>query len=138
MEGPPSGVALSVSFGQRFGPGHELAGADQRKPAQSAGADQFGCRSVLIEQHLEWNRLILYECLCIAATTGPYRRDVGPGSEDLLISLTDLTGPFAAGESAEMTEEEDDPGVCGPAVTNPLLGPLGVDQVHCAKGGDVK
>jgi hypothetical protein len=138
LERTPSGVVLPVAFGQRFRPGHELAGADQRKHAERAGAYQLRRCSVFVEQHLKGNRFVLDECLCIAAPAGADRGDVGSRGEDLFISLTDLTGPFATGQSAEMAEKENNSGAFRPAIAEPLLGTLRIDQVHRTEGGDVK
>lgn len=138
MEGTPACVVLSLSRRQRPRSGHELSGTDQRQLAESAGADQLRRRSVFIEKHFERDRLVLDERLCIAASAGTDRGDVRTGVEDLLISLTDLTGPFTTGQSAEVAEKEDDPGISRPAVAEPLLGPLRIDKVHCTERGDIK
>ena len=130
LEGAFPRIALSIPFGQSSRPGRELAGAGKSHFAQGASANELGGRAVFVEEHFERNRFILDESLRIAASAGTDSGDVRTCCEDLLISLTDLTGPFPAGQSAEVSEEEDDPGVGRPAVAEPLFGPFRIDQVH--------
>lgn len=51
--------------------------------------------------------LILDESECVAPASGPDRSHTGSGGQDFLISVSDLTGPFTAGQSTEVPEEED-------------------------------
>lgn len=111
LERPPPRVVLHVPPGQSPRSRCDLTRADERHLAQSAGADQFGGGAILIEKYLKGHRFIFDERLGVSASPGPDCSYVGASGEDLVVSLTDLTGPFPASQSAEVAEEEDNPGI---------------------------
>ena len=131
-------IVLALTFQRGAGAGHHLPRPHQRTHREGVGADDASCLAVFIEEDFEGNRLVLDERHGVAATTRSDGRHVGTGVENLLVSLADLTGPFPASESAEVTEEEDDPGVLLPAITQTMLISLRVDQYLVGQGRDIK
>lgn len=138
LERPPPGVSLPVSFQRRSGAGDQLGGLDQRAHAHLPGAGDLGGGAVFVEEHLKGNRLVFDESLGVPLAAGSYRSDVGTRIEDFLISVADLTGPFTAGQSAEMAKEEDDPHLLGPSVAEPVLRLEGVDEDLIGQRFDVE
>jgi hypothetical protein len=129
---------LHVSLDQSSRPGGELAGADQGDFAQSARPHQLGGAAVLVKKNLKGHGLVFDERLGISAPSRADRRHVGTGAEDLVISLTDLTGPFPAGQSAEMAKEEENPGIGCPPVSKAVLVTFGIHEHHFGQGRYIK
>ena len=134
LEGPPPGVVLHVSLDQSSRPGGELAGADQSDFAQGARPNQLGSSAVLVQKHLKRHGFIFYEGLGISPSPGTDCSHVRPGAEDLVVSLTDLTGPFPAGQSAEVAEEENNSGIGCPTVSEAVLVTFGIHEHHFGQG----
>ena len=123
-----AGLALAMTARERPEAGRELARLQQRGRSYGGGPDDVGGGAVLIQQDGERDSLVLDEGLGVPLATGADRRDTCTRGQDLFVSVADLTGPLAARQSAEVAEEEDDLGLFGPQVTEPVLTLIGVDQ----------
>ena len=75
---------------------------------------------VIVDEHEKRNLLVMYEGLGVAAVTGPDRNDVGAEFLDLLVSLAQLRGMFAAVQSTEMSEEHQHDRLVLPQATEPM------------------
>jgi hypothetical protein len=130
----PPCVVLHVSLHQGSRSGRELAWADQSGLAQCARSHQLGGPAVLVEKNLKRHGFIFDERLGISASSGADRGHISTSAQDLVVSLTDLTGPFPAGQSAEVAEEEENPGIGRPTVSEAVLVTVGVHEPHFGQG----
>ena len=138
LHGAPSYVALPVPFQCGASAGDDLPRPHQRAHGEGVRTHQACSLSIFIEKHFEGNRLVLDEGFGVATTASPDSRHVGAGVENLLISLADLTGPFPAGESTEVTQEENHPRILLPPIPQSVLDPLRIDQPLISEGRDIK
>ena len=125
---PASGLALPMPRGEGPETGGELARTDEGRHTDGARTHDLGSDAVLVEQHRERNPLVLDEGLRIPAPPGADSRDLRPGCENIFVPVSDLTGPLTARQSTEVPEEQDHLGLIAPEITQPLFGPVWVDQ----------
>jgi len=131
-------VVLSMPAGERPEPGGELPRAEQRCRTERPGSDDLGGRPVLVEQDRERDPLVLDERLCVASTAGADGGDAGTRGGDLVVSISDLTGPLTARQSAEVAQEEQDLGTVAPEVAKAMLSSAGIDEHDIGKLGCVE
>jgi len=93
-----------------------------------SGSDDLGCLAVLVEQDRERHILVLDERRCVTLATRSDGGDPCTRCEDLVVSLADLTGPLAAGQSAKVAQEEKNLRLVLPTVTKAMLGTIGIDE----------
>jgi hypothetical protein len=72
--------------------------------------------------------LVLDEGLGVVLAAGADRSDLSPGGEDILVSIANLTGPLTAGQSSKVAQEKQDLRLLHPEVTEPLFGPVRIDE----------
>jgi hypothetical protein len=94
-----------------------LSGRQQGHRADAFRPHNLGGGAVLVEQHGKWHRLVLDEGLCVPFATRADSDDPCPGCQDLVVSLADLTGPFATGDSAKVAKKENQVGLVRPHIT---------------------
>lgn len=123
-----AGLPLAMTTGKGTEAGGELARLQQSRRSDRCGADDVGGGSVLIQQDGKRNVLVLDEGLGVAFAACADGGDAGSGGEDLVVSVADLTGPLAAGQSAEVAKEENDLGLLGPQVAEPVFSLVGIDE----------
>jgi hypothetical protein len=121
-------VVLSIPTAGGPCPGDDLLRLEERHHPQRLGPDYLSGAAVLVQEHLEWHRLVLDERLGVSLATRSDRRHTCAGVEDVLISLADLTGPLSTSQSAEVTEKQDDTWALGPSVAQTMLGFIGIDE----------
>ena len=138
LGGTPPGLVLDV-------PGHERTGArlpllwiEQRGGTERLRPDDVGGRAVFVEEDLEWNPLILDEGLGVALPAGTYGNDVCSRGEDLFVTISDLTGPLAAGQSTEVSEKQHHHSAFGPAVAESVFVSVRVDQGVTGEACDIE
>lgn len=68
----------------------------------------------MVEKNGEREFFILDECLGVPSTARAHRDYWDCGVDEVLGSVANLTGPLAASQSAEMTQEEKDGGPLRP------------------------
>lgn len=102
--------------GSRFEGGHR---------AEGAGAHDSGRFPLLVEEHRERHFFVIDERLRIPFSPGSDRGDAGAGFDELVVSLADLTGPLPTGESAEMSQEQQDVRGLLPEVSKAVHGTVG-------------
>lgn len=124
----PTRLLLSVPSGKRANPCDHCIGAQQRRRTQLAGADDLGGPAVLIEQNRKRHLLVFDEGCGVALSARADGGDVCTRGEDLVVSIADLTGPLAAGQSAKMPQEEQHVGLLCPEITETMVGPVGIDE----------
>jgi hypothetical protein len=113
---------------QRADRGTDGGGSHERPDAERIRGNDLGGRAVFVEQHGEGHVLVFDEGDGVPPPSGADGGHPGPGSGDLVVSIADLTGPLAAGESAEVTQEEEGVGLLGPQIAEAVLGPLRIDE----------
>jgi hypothetical protein len=128
LHGPPSGFLLPMPGSEGTEAGGDLTGTDQACDTDGAGPYDLGCGAFLVEKDGERNLLVLDESLRISPTSGADGRYFRPGGEDLSVPVSDLTGPLTACQSAEVSKEQNHLRLIAPKITEPLLGPVGIDQ----------
>lgn len=133
-----AGLVLDIPARDRPSTGDPLARTEQRGSVERLRPDDVGRRSVLVQQDLERDPLILDEGLGVAFPTGAYRDDVCARRPDVFVPISDLTGPLTTGQSTEMSEEENERAVFGPAITEPVLVPVRIDECVVRKSRDVE
>jgi hypothetical protein len=90
--------------------------------------DDLGSFPIFIKEDRKGYLLVLDEGVCIPFATGAKRRDVSTGCQDLLVALTNLTGPFPARQSAKMTQKEEHMALIDPQVTEAMWNTFGIRQ----------
>ena len=133
-----AGLALPVSLDHGAGPGRPLIDLHHRAHAERARAHDLGSDTILIEENTKRNRLVGDERFGVPATAGADRNDLGAGGENLVISITDLTGPFATRHSTEVAQEQHDGRLLAPEVADTLRRPVGVHEHMVGKGGHIE
>ena len=61
-----------------------------------------------------------------------------PRCDEVVVSITDLTGPLATRHSTEVAKEENDLRTVGPKITEALFDPIGIYDHVVGEGGNVK
>ncbi len=138
LERPAAGLVLAVSGGQRAGGSQSCGRLQSRQCGECAGAHDLRGLPVLVEKDGKGNLLVFDERLCIALASGPDRGHTGPGGEEVVVSAADLTGPLAAGESAEVAEKEEHVGGGLPEPAQAMGRAVGGRKFEAAEGGNVK
>ena len=82
--------------------------------------------------------LIFDEGLGVAAAAGADGGNARSCGEDLVVSVADLTGPLAAGQSAEVAEKQDHLWPGRPPVAEAFLVAVGIDEYLIGQSLDVK
>ena len=82
--------------------------------------------------------LIFDEGLGVAAAAGADGGNARSCGEDLVVSVADLTGPLAAGQSAEVAEKQDHLWLGRPPVAEAFLAAVGIDEYLIGQSLDVK
>ena len=121
-----TGLVLSVAAEQGPTSGEQGIGADERRSFQAVRLDDPGGFAVFVEQHGERHGFILDERLCVPLAPGSDGGDTNAGRQELIVPLTDLTGPLPAGQSPEMSEEEEYVALVGPQIAEALRRAFGV------------
>jgi len=111
-----TGLVLAVAAEQGPSSSEQGVGSDERRSLEAVRFDDPGSIAVFVEQHGERHGLILDERLGVPLAPGPDRGDAYAGREELIVTLTDLTGPLPACQSPEMSEEKEDVALIGPQV----------------------
>lgn len=128
LEGSATALVLAMSGRQAASPGRQGGRLGDGNQSEPSGSDEFGSQPIFVEEHVEGYPLIFNERLGITLATGSNGDHGRPCRGDLFISVADLTGPLAAGQSAKVPEEQDHGRRFRPPVTEAMLDPLGVDQ----------
>ncbi|HSR44354.1 MAG TPA: hypothetical protein VLT15_03870 [Acidimicrobiia bacterium] len=121
LKRPAARAPLTMSLGEaprRRCPGRR---GDDRSDSQLLRARYFGRGSLFVEQDTERNLFVFDESLGVAPTAGADGGDTRTGVENLVVSLTDLTGPLPTSQSAEVAEKQDHLGMLGPEVPETVL-----------------
>ena len=105
-----AGVLLTVSGCRCPQTSLHLGRLDEIEAAQVVGTDDLGGRPVFVQEHVEGDLLIFDEGFGIPLAAGADGNHPGTRGKDLVVSIADLTGPLAAGQSAEVAEEQDNVG----------------------------
>jgi hypothetical protein len=113
---------------KRAVPGCNLPRLQQRRRSERPRSDDLSGAAVLIEEHRIRDLFILDERFGVLPAAGSDCGDRGTGGDDLVVSVADLTGPFTAGQSPEVSKEEQNLRLFRPEVTESLLGALGIDE----------
>jgi hypothetical protein len=79
--------------------------------------DDLRSLAVFIKKHRKRNCLVLNECHRVASATGAQRGYARPGSKNLIVPFTDLTGPFPARQSAKVAEKQEYVSFFSPKIT---------------------
>jgi len=124
----PSRAPLAVAALEALGCGNPGRRGNDRPNAELFRSGDLGGRSLFVEQNRERDPLIFNEGLGVAPATGTDGGHARPGGEDLFVSVADLTGPLATGQSAEMAEEQDHLRLGGPTVSEAMLVAFGPDE----------
>ena len=127
---PPTQRVLSVASSECPCALQQGVGSKNRDHPETVHLNDVCGKAILIEKDIEWHGLILHERLRILAVAGADRRHADTGRDELVVSIADLTGPLAAGQSAEVSKEEDHMRVLHPQVTQPVGGSLNIGENH--------
>ena len=123
-----AGVTLPVPTEQGPAPSDPCIGSYERLGPELVHLDDLGRFPVLIEEDRKRYILVLDEGLRIPFSSGAERRDASTGCQDVVVALTDLTGPFPARQSAEVTQEEENMALIGPQVTEAVWSTFGIRE----------
>jgi hypothetical protein len=137
LERACAGLALAVSGGERPDAGPELRRSHEGERPDPIGADDAGRSAVGVEEHHEGHPFLFDERRGVAPTSGADRRHAASGGEDLVVTIADLTDPLAAGQSAEVAEEQEHMGLLRPQVTQPVLDTRRIGQEQVSEAGDI-
>jgi len=138
LHGPSTGVLLPIALEEGTHPCGNGVRAEQRRGPQRPRAHDLGGIAVLVEQDWERHILVLDERRCIALATRTDGGDLCTRCEDLVVSLADLTGPLAAGQSAKVTQEEKNLRLVLPTVTKAMLGTIRIDEHLISELGNIE
>lgn len=138
LEGAATGILLSMTACKR----PETCGdgpwsKDGRRPKRSR-ADDLSSEAILVEEDRKGHALVFDEGLGVPLPPRADGRDLGTGRKDLVISIADLTGPLAAGQSAEVAKEQQDVRLISPEIPEAVLGLIGIDQHEVGELGGVE
>jgi hypothetical protein len=129
---------LAVTLGHRSQSGHVRRRLEDGSNPERFGTDNVGRGAILVEKDGERNPLNFDEGLGVALAARPDGRHPHPGLDELVVSIADLTGPLAAGDSAKVAQEEDHFGPRRPQVAEPDFDPIGVNHDVVGEGGYIK
>jgi hypothetical protein len=76
--------------------------------------------------------------LCVSGIAGAYGRYARSSGCDLFISISNLTGPLAARQSAEVPQKEEQVAIDGPQVTESMHSAVGIGKREIGKRRCVK
>ena len=125
---PTTRLLLAVSARGRPGTGDPCTGPHHRGHPDLLGAGDLRCSAVLIQQNGKRHPLILDECLGITLPARADGGDLDTCCDEVVVSVADLTGPLAAGQSAKVAEKEDHMGALLPQVAEAMRTAFGIDQ----------
>jgi hypothetical protein len=128
LGGAAAGVVLPIATNQRPCSCQPRIGSERSRGSQLVQHNGVGRIAVLIQEDRERNRLILDEGRCVPSTSGADRSHTRSGRRQLFVSVSDLTGPFAARQSTEVSKEEKHMGLFGPQVPEPVERSVGVGE----------
>jgi hypothetical protein len=87
---------------QRLSAGQKCVGTDERSCLETIHLDDLCCFAVLVEEDGKGNVLVFDERSRVSSASRTDGSDADAGIEELVVSLTDLTGPFPARQSAKV------------------------------------
>ena len=116
LGGSSTCLALAIAASEGSCTGEESVRSDQCSCAETVHLDDVGSLTVLVEQDVERDVLVLDERLGVASPPCAESRNPCARCGDLFISIADLTGPLAAGQSAEVSEKQEDVRIFGPQI----------------------
>ena len=138
LERAPPRLVLPVALDERLQPGADGGRGHIGGQADGVRLHNFGGNAVLVEEHREWEVLVLNEGLGITLAAGADRGHSDVGSGEVSLSVADLTGSLATGESAEVAEEEQHRRPIRPQVTQPVRIAVRVDQLEVTQGAYIE
>jgi len=124
-------LAIAASKGSRTC--KESIRSDQRSCAETVHLDDVGSLAVLVEQDRERNALVLDERIGVAFPACAESCHTSARCRDLFVSIADLTGPFATGCSAEVSEEQEHVGIFCPQISESMHPTGGVREGEISK-----
>ncbi len=134
LRGSAAGVVLPIALCHRTRPRQPCIRSERCRGSQLVQHNGVCCGPVLVEKYWEGNVLVLDERRCVSSTTGANSCDARSGRCQLFISVSDLTGPFSAGQSAEVSEKEKDMRFVRPQVAEPVKRSVGVRKGDVREG----
>lgn len=129
---------LAVSAHQRPAGGNRCPGSHHRGQPECLGSHHLGRLAVGVEQHREGNPLFLDEGECVAFASGADGGHFRPGGKQLLVSIADLTGPLAAGQSTKVAQKQQNVGSLPPEVPKAMELAGGILQHHVTEERNVE
>ena len=138
LERAAARLLLAMTPGERLQPSPDRFGRQVGGGADRVGLDDLGRRTILIEQHGERELLILDESLGVSLATGPDGNHRHAGVDEGVLFVANLTGSLAAGQSAEVAQEEEDRGPLGPQFSKRVGIAVRIDQFGRRQRFDIK
>jgi hypothetical protein len=129
---------LSVASGKRSCASEEGIRPDQRHCTESVRLDDGCGLAVFVEKYREGHLFILDECHGVPSAPGADCRDAGAGRLEISVIVPDLTGPLAAGQSAEVAEEQQDMRVARPQISQAVHRSFRIGQLKIRQSGRVE
>lgn len=111
---------------------------EHRPDPERIRSGNLGRGSLFVEQHRERNSLVLDEGPGITLATGADGGHARPGRQYLLVTIADLTGPLAAGQSAKVAEKQNHLCLVRPPVTKAFCDSVGIDEHLIGEGTNVE
>lgn len=128
LHGAVTGLVLAIPLDERPASGQERVGTDERCRLEAVHLDDLCRFALFVDQDGEWHPFVFYEGLCVPFPSGSNSGHTDTGHQKIVVPVADLTGPFPAGQSAEVAQEEEDMALIGPQITKAVWCALGVEQ----------
>jgi len=125
-------LAVAASEGSRTC--EESVRADQCSGSETVHLDDVGGLAVLVEEDGERDGLLLNERFGVASPASAKSRHTSTRCCELFVSIADLTGPFATGCSAEVSEKQDDLEMFCPQIAQSMHPAGGIREREISEG----
>ena len=110
-------TALTVPANERSRTRKPCVRPDQRGGTNVVHLDDIRSNAFFVQKDVEGHGFVLDERLRVFGITGAYGCYPRSGGCGLLISISNLTGSLAAGQSTEVPQKEEQVAIVGPQVT---------------------
>ena len=128
LGGPATCLVLPVTSGEGSRSGKECIRPQQRCGSESIHLNHVRCLAFLVEEYGERHGFILDERHGVSSVSRADGGHTGAGCDEFLVSISDLTGPLAAGESAEMSEKQENVRIIGPQIPQSMCTAIRIVQ----------